>query len=130
MYEHVVPPLRTFARELQIDLNLRRERILAEIFIGAENRRDLWMVAQILSNPRRVEHQRNSHLVDMVGRTDTGEHEDLRRADRARGQYDLVGIDIKQFPTRFDRCSYRLIAVEQQLMNMAVASESEIQTMA
>ena len=50
----------------------------------------LQMILQVLADARLVEHERNAELGKLRGRTDAGQQQRLRRADRARRQDHLA----------------------------------------
>ena len=47
------------------------------------------MVLQVFAD-RQVRHHRNAHLVQMIGRSDARQHQQVRRVERARGKNDFL----------------------------------------
>ena len=57
---------------------------------AAIDRADLEVILQVGADARQVVHHLDAVLLQMPGRADAGELQDLRRADRARRQHDLA----------------------------------------
>lgn len=51
------------------------------------------MVVQARPYPRQIENELYADFTQVLGRANAGEHQQLRRADCARGEYDLSGAE-------------------------------------
>src|SRR5258705_6024839 len=49
------------------------------------------VIMKVRSDPWQIQNNVDSDIFEMVGRSDAREHQQLRRADAAGGQYDLAG---------------------------------------
>ena len=87
------------------------------------------MVAQVLPDARQVMHQRNAKLSEVRGRAHAGQHQNLRRADRARAQHYLVAEYLKGFAARLHLHAHRTLALEQDALRGAVCANRQVQAM-
>src|SRR5262249_46940170 len=87
----------------------------------------LQMVLQIFADAGLVEHDRDAEALELIGAADTGELEDLHRADRAGGQNHLAAIARGSACTVLPPAhSSRARAVELDPLDQAIELDAQI----
>ena len=108
--------------------------VLGEVVAHPQADRGHGMVAEVLAHAGGVQHHGDAQIIQVSGRTNTGEHQYLGRGDGAATEDDAVGLDTEDFAAAFRFHPYRLEAVtvllEEDAVDYHVAPDGEVQAVA
>ena len=88
------------------------------------------MVAEVLADAGEVLDDGQAHLLQVGGRADAGEHQDLGRGDGAAAEYDLVGVHSESLAAALDLDTAGALTVEQDAVDEDVGADGEIEAVA
>src|SRR5262245_14598253 len=74
-------------------------------------------------------HHRNIEATQLLGRSDTGQHQEVRRTNSPRTEDDFLPLDGKPLSAAFHLHSDRPCAIEEDAMNHAIGPDGQIQPM-
>ena len=87
------------------------------------------MVAQVLADPRHLEHYRNPQIAQNAGRANPGEHQQLGRANGTGGQDDLGALNGEPFSVAFNVNADSPVAFKNHPVGRDVGFNSQVQAM-